>query len=466
MRPAKLVLTALFATSAAAQLPPPLPPLPVPVSAAQLPQQVPQLDVSFPYGIPLPDFARVVLQDVLRSPFIFSPDFVVVTDRVGFNATDLKKHGSEQLLRDVLAERGFVLEKAGGYYRVTKKKPVDESKKEPAKSDFLYRLRYRDAAYLSSTLTPLFPQGSFTFQRGGGSVGTGSSFGSAGTTGQVTGGGSTGSSSRSSAPVDTGTSAFSQSSRDDLDVFVFRGTADEIKRLKALLAQLDVPVPRVLARAFVLEVNSSKGSGFSVAAVTDMLTAKLGLSITGDTLANALSFRAGSFSAVLSAFSNDSAFRILTAPSVYVDTGESAVLSVGTSVPTLGAIQQNGNGQSSQSIQYRDTGVILKLTPRVFDDVISLLVSQELSDAIETTTGVKGTPTLTKRSLQTSLNVASGDWVVLGGLTGNKTSSNANLIPWTSLKIGSQDSSAAVDIVILLYVERVDVASSDYVKIQ
>lgn len=408
----------------------PIPPIP---SIPLLPPPV--LDASFPHGIRLTEFARVVLQDVLKKPFIFSTDFLSSTAQVGFSAKELKKNGSESLLRDVLSEHGFTLQYSEDYYRVTRLK--DEEKLD-LREDFYYRPKHRDLAYLSRILQPLFPRGGFTYQRQNDvQQQKTSSFDS------------------SNRPVDDGSSLYSTTSNADGDAFVFRAMPNDVARLKTVLAQIDTPIPRVLVRAFVLEVQSRESEGFSVSSVGSLLSSRLGLTLTADSFTNQLTFKSSNFQAVASALASDGNVKVLTAPSVFAESGAQAQLSVGASVPTLGGIQYNGNGQSQQSIQYQDTGVILRVTPRVLDDSISLQVNQELSDAVATTTGVQNSPTLTKRSLSTSVNITSGEWLVLGGLTTDKQTQTTDKLPfWRSIKTGSTSLNEQVDIVVLLYIER------------
>jgi type II secretory pathway component GspD/PulD (secretin) len=76
-----------------------------------------------------------------------------------------------------------------------------------------------------------------------------------------------------------------------------------------------------------------------------------------------------------------------------------------------------------QSVEYRSSGVIFDLSPVVRDSVVDLTVGQQLSNFVTTQTGVNNSPTLTKREVRTSLSVADGDIVIIGGLAENRESS-------------------------------------------
>lgn len=420
-----------FSAPAELQLPPPPPP------AASVPAVT--LGVQFQDGLRLQEFTKTILRDVLKAQFVFSTEFLSSEAYVAFSANNLKKFGSEALLRDVLSQHGFSLENRGGYYRVFPAKPETPP---DLREDFVYRLKHRDLAYISSQIEPLFESTSFTFKRG---IDSGARNDS-----------KTGSASDGKRPTDTGKSLYSMTTNTSSDLLIFRGLPAEVSRLKAVLSELDVPVPRVLVRALILETRKLEQSGFSVAAVAKMLEGKLGFAIGTAAGANTFTFSSPDFSSVAAAFASDANVNVLTAPSVFAETGASAALSVGASVPTLGAIQYDNNGRTQQSVSYQETGVILRVTPRVLDESISLNVQQEISDAVQTQTGVSGSPTITKSSLTTSFNLKSGDTVILGGLTATKDAAARDSLPfWRSLTLGRTDSSSKSDIVIVLHVERI-----------
>ena len=430
--------------------PPVVPGLP---SLPSLPTAAPAiLDASFPHGLSLVEFARVVLQDVLREPFIFSSDFLDAKAQVGFSAKQLKKSGSESLLREVLRDHGYVLTKAGGYYRVVK---LDERKEL---TDFWYTPRYRSVAYLSSIVRPLFNDGSFSYDRQLSRQGQAAA---PSASGPAAGSGASSGASTAARPVDDGKSLYAMSGQTDVSSFLFRGSPSDVGRLKAVLAQVDVAVPKVLVRALVMEVSSTANEAWGVSAVSKLLSDKLGVSLSGNVsgMSGNLTFKGPDFEAVAGVFGNQSNVSVLTSPSIYAEAGAVANLSVGSSVPVLGAIQYSPTGdQARQSVEYRDTGVILRFTPRVYEDAIGIDLTQEISDAVATTTGVAGSPTLLKRSLNTTLNLSSGEYVVVGGLSSSKGSGGKDYVPlWESVKFGLGASSAksSTEVVIVLYVERV-----------
>jgi type II secretory pathway component GspD/PulD (secretin) len=114
--------------------------------------------------------------------------------------------------------------------------------------------------------------------------------------------------------------------------------------------------------------------------------------------------------------SSDYRFKVVSSPSMRVRSGRQETFSVGQEVPVLGAIQRSTDKPPLQSIEYRSSGVIFEVLPTVHEGAIELDIRQELSHFVQTRTGVSNSPTLTKQSLTTSVNLGDGDLIILGGL--------------------------------------------------
>jgi len=89
--------------------------------------------------------------------------------------------------------------------------------------------------------------------------------------------------------------------------------------------------------------------------------------------------------------------------------------------------------QTSRSIEYRNTGVILTVTPRINDKgLVSMDVEQEVSKAQPIVAGGIQSPTITNRKAQTSLVVQNGTTIVIGGLIGQESSKTVSGLPFLS----------------------------------
>lgn len=255
-------------------------------------------------------------------------------------------------------------------------------------------------------------------------------------------------------PRDTGSSAFSMLDKSDKDSFVFHGTKSEVQQLKALLLQLDVPIGEVLVKAVLYEVSVGDRETNAIRLFADILGNTLGISY-GVVSGNSLTLRTGALDTVLSALSTDSRFRTVTTPSLRVRSGGDARFSVGSDVPVLGSVQLDKNGNPIQSVEYKPSGTIFQVKPTVRESSIDLDILQQISNFVQTTTGVNNSPTLQKRELKTVVTAKDGDLLVLGGLDQDKDgsdSSGVSFLPDWLRSRGSEKSKT--QILLVLQVQR------------
>ncbi|EOB6370245.1 type II secretion system protein GspD [Escherichia coli] len=264
---------------------------------------------------------------------------------------------------------------------------------------------------------------------------------------------STGKSSSSPAQVSaSGGTSFMSATGDNL---VFRGTREELTRLQSLLPLVDIPSQRVSVTGYIYEVQGSKSEGSGLALVAKMLSGKFGISIGSEmSLGNSFTFSTSSLSAIYELFRTDNRFTVVSSPNLMVSSGKNASFSSGEQVPVLGSVSYN-DGTPVQSVTYRDSGVIFKLTPVVTGNRIHITVHQELSSFVKTDTGISDSPTLLKREIDSSLVLNDGDVVVLGGLADSNdsdTETGFSLLPkWFSQR---SSENSKTDMVILLQVKK------------
>ncbi|EFI2028076.1 type II and III secretion system [Escherichia coli] len=264
---------------------------------------------------------------------------------------------------------------------------------------------------------------------------------------------STGKSSSSPAQVSSsGGTSFMSATGDNL---VFRGTREELTRLQSLLPLVDVPSQRVSVTGYIYEVQGSKSEGSGLALVAKMLSGKFGISIGSEmSLGNSFTFSTSSLSAIYELFRTDNRFTVVSSPNLMVSSGKNASFSSGEQVPVLGSVSWN-DGTPVQSVTYRDSGVIFRLTPVVTGNRIHITVHQELSSFVKTDTGISDSPTLLKREIDSSLVLNDGDVVVLGGLADSNdsdTETGFSLLPkWFSQR---SSENSKTDMVILLQVKK------------
>jgi general secretion pathway protein D len=113
--------------------------------------------------------------------------------------------------------------------------------------------------------------------------------------------------------------------------------------------------------------------------------------------------------------------------------GETATIQVGEEVPIVTSQQTNAATAGTgvlQTIQYRSTGVILRVRPVIhIGGRVELDVSQEVSAAQRTTTGVNISPTFLTRKVESKLSLADGATVLLGGLISQQDNKGESGVP-------------------------------------
>ena len=227
--------------------------------------------------------------------------------------------------------------------------------------------------------------------------------------------------------------------------------------IKETIQKLDVVPKQVLIEVLIAEVRMTGDTEFGVEwALRNPDThlggykgesrteATYGLGGLGTDLGTALnkgfSYRFGSdrLQAFLVAQASQNKLNILSCPQILAADNKEARIEVGEEVPIVTSeyvplTTQNVVDQTSRSIEYRNTGVILTVTPRINDKgLVSMDVEQEVSKAQPVVAGGIQSPTITNRKAQTSLVVQNGTTIVIGGLIGQESTRTVSGIPFLS----------------------------------
>ncbi len=130
--------------------------------------------------------------------------------------------------------------------------------------------------------------------------------------------------------------------------------------------------------------------------------------------------------------------KVLSSPSLVVVNNQIASLEVGDQVPitTRQATDvTNPLAPTLNSVDYRDTGVILRVLPRVSaNGSVNLEVEQEVSNVVPASassgTTDSLTPTISQRKIRSAVTVMSGQTVVLGGMIGSRQEKTKSGLPF------------------------------------
>ena len=235
---------------------------------------------------------------------------------------------------------------------------------------------------------------------------------------------------------------------------VVRARAEVQADLAALIAELDQRRPQVLIEAAIVEVSGDISEQIGVqlglgAATPPGGFAATSFSTTGPSLQNILTLlgspvaasvgaglsiglsRQDQFGLMLQAFGQSSKANLLSTPSITTLDNQPAEIVVGQNVPfRTGTSAPDGNTPPFTTIERRDVGITMRVTPRVNQgDVVQLEISQEVSSLLNTTVAGAADLITNRRSIKTTVLADNGGTIVLGGLISDDRQSTRAQVP-------------------------------------
>lgn len=233
-------------------------------------------------------------------------------------------------------------------------------------------------------------------------------------------------------------------------------TPSEFSVIEAALKRLDVMPIQVLIEASLAEVTLTDDMRYGLQWA---YTSGDGTGILSESSTGSISPQFPGFSylftgrtdirAVLNAIESFTNVKVLSSPKLMVLNNREARLQIGDQVPivtqsTVGT--NNPDAPMVNMVEYSDTGVILRVVPRVNKSgLVMLEIEQEVSDVVPTTSSGIDSPTIQQRRIQSTVAVTSGETIALGGLireTGSRSRSGLPLVsrlPFVGSLFGSTD---------------------------
>lgn len=223
----------------------------------------------------------------------------------------------------------------------------------------------------------------------------------------------------------------------------------EFRRIEAALRQLDVAPVQVLIEASIVEVILTDKFQFGLQwyftnGFGGELSGKRGLggfnaSTTSNDLAPVLpgfnytiSDATGNIRAVLNALSSETTLNVVSSPSMLVLDNQPAEIRVGNQQPILSSTTTTSGGNITQSITYKDTGVMLRVIPHVnAGSLVTMDIAQEVTDIgpIDAATLQRS---FLQRSMRSRIAVQSGQTAILGGLIRDNNNNSQSGLPGLS----------------------------------
>jgi general secretion pathway protein D len=226
----------------------------------------------------------------------------------------------------------------------------------------------------------------------------------------------------------------------DNNAILVMATQQDYHAIEATIRRLDIAPRQVLIEATIAEVTLSNTLTYGVQWFLENTDWELGFNApvpstaSGDGLAFAFFDESSDLKAFFDLLATQSSVKFLSTPQVMVLDNQTANIRVGDQIPVTTRSSQsttNPDAPIVTEVQFRDTGTLLTVTPRVnAGGQITLEISQEVSiPGAEPAVGGGGNVAIAQRTINSSVIVQSGQSVVLGGLILETTSEGKSGVP-------------------------------------
>jgi general secretion pathway protein D len=212
----------------------------------------------------------------------------------------------------------------------------------------------------------------------------------------------------------------------------------DYRMIESTIKRLDIIPLQVLIEATIAEVTLNDSLTYGLQFFLKNGKSSFTLSNIAPTVAGVFpgfNYVLGGSSAtvVLNALSSVTDVNVVSSPQLMVLDHQTALLQVGDQVPIPTQQSQSvltPGAPIINTIEYRDTGVILTVMPRVNSSgLVTLDITQEVSDVARTTSSTLDAPTINQRRITTSVIVQDGATVALGGLITDNANRGKSGIP-------------------------------------
>lgn len=231
------------------------------------------------------------------------------------------------------------------------------------------------------------------------------------------------------------------------------GTPADYAVIEGALRQLDIAPAQVMIEASISEVTLTDDLRYGVqamfstgnsnivlsdAAGTNSQLVPPGLEVPLTRVVPGFSFlySTDDIKVILNALEGLTTVNVLSSPKLLVINNQTAALQVGNQVPTIKSTNTSSDFGVQNEIEYRDTGVILNITPRVNAGGLVLLdIAQEVSQVTSPSSvsaASQDSPTFSTRRIATSIAVQDGQTIALGGLISDSRERGRTGLPYLS----------------------------------
>jgi general secretion pathway protein D len=225
------------------------------------------------------------------------------------------------------------------------------------------------------------------------------------------------------------------------NTLIIEALPSDYQIIKGILEKIDILPRQVLIEVLIAEISLDGQEELGVEWTYEKGAGELSTSLlNANAGSGGLQFAVGKldrWTAALSALASENKLNVLSRPTVLASDNKEARINVSTQVPVASAqylFDSGPQGVTQTNIQYRDTGIILSVTPHISDTgMVSMEISQEVSETGDgVNVGGQNFPSFRERKVNTTLTVGDEQTIFIGGLMRERTSKGNAGVPYLS----------------------------------
>ncbi len=213
-----------------------------------------------------------------------------------------------------------------------------------------------------------------------------------------------------------------------------------MERVQQMIEELDVDPPQVLIQVLLAEVtldySDEWGVDMTVAGDVGEFSVAGGFGLASAFVSGmgvpSLSVASGDFDLLIKALQSQGRLQVLSNPSVMAANNEAAEIQVGETIRVPESTSFTNDQQFSSVIE-EDIGVILNVTPSINPDgFVRMTIQPEISELSNRTIQISEdfqSPIITRRRADTTITVADGQTIVIGGLISDRYELRTRKVP-------------------------------------
>ncbi len=243
---------------------------------------------------------------------------------------------------------------------------------------------------------------------------------------------------------------------DTTNSILIKASPNDYRKIKPVIDKLDIYPKQVLIEVTIAEVKLDQTNklgiewsylmkGIAGTGASGLIGVDSGLGLingSGETNIGSgfkfLVYNSERFKAVIKAMADENKVNILSAPQILASDGQAARIEVGEDVPTVTSSYRTTDAGSTAettdtTIQYRNTGIILTVTPHINDNgMVRMELTQEVSQISKKVVEGINSPIFAQRVADSVLSAADGQTIVIGGLIMQSDSDGYTGVPWVA----------------------------------